>query len=76
MHKTVEHNLPLVKGILVKWNELLSQDYIWDFMTIVDPLGLHIFDTKGDMKFSRFHAIMLSASGGVSGCIVLHGFYL
>ncbi|KAG6370254.1 hypothetical protein JVT61DRAFT_12198 [Boletus reticuloceps] len=63
-YKTVERNLPLVKGILVKWNELLSQDYVWDFMTTMDPIGLHIFDAKGDMKFSRFHAIMLSASGG------------
>lgn len=59
----------------MRWNELLSQDYVWDFMTTMDPVGFHIFDAKGDMKFSRFHSIMLGASGGVS-VVMSHHFSL
>ena len=55
-----------VTGAPRKWAELLSQDYVWSLMETTEPMGIHMFDAKSDMKIHRFHATMLGTAGGVS----------
>lgn len=60
-----------VTGAPRKWAELLSQDYVWRFMERAEPMGIHMFDAKSDMRLHRFHATMLGTGGGVSDVDVL-----
>ena len=55
-----------VTGAPRKWAELLSQDYIWDMIERLEPMGIHMFDGRSDMKLHRFHSTMLGTTGGVS----------
>ena len=54
-----------VTGAPRKWADLLSQDYVWNMMEYLEPLGIHMFDGRGDMKLHKFHQTMLGTSGGV-----------
>ena len=55
-----------VTGVPRKWAELLSQEYVWDFMERVEGMGIHMFDGRGDMKLNALHRTLLGPSGGVS----------
>ena len=46
--------------------DLLSQDYVWDFMECVEPMGIHMINEEWDMKLNQIHYILLRMSGRVS----------
>lgn len=48
------------------WADLLSQEYVWDFVERVEPMGIHMMDGKGDMMLGRLHRTLLGTAGGVS----------
>lgn len=54
-----------VTGTPRKWAELLAQDYVWDMMERLVPMGIHMFDSKSDMKLVKFYSTMLGTPGGV-----------
>lgn len=64
-HREIEVNDSLNRAP-GKWQDLLSQDYVWKFMQCIEPMGIHMLDRKGDMKLAAFHTRMLGPSGGVS----------
>lgn len=70
-HKDVELK-EKVTGTPRMWADMLSQDYVWDFMERVEPMGIHMIDGKGDMSLNRLHRTMLGTSGGVSGLAFAH----
>ncbi|KAF8432328.1 hypothetical protein L210DRAFT_3763940 [Boletus edulis BED1] len=45
--------------------DMLSQEYIWDFMEIVEPMGIHMIDGKRNMTLKRLHRTLLGTSGGI-----------
>ena len=49
-----------------KWAELLNQDYFWEFMEHVEPMEIHMFDSKTNMKRHCLHKTMLGPAGRVS----------
>lgn len=48
-----------------KCADLLSQDYVWELLTRTVPMGIHFFDSKGELKLKQFHNRMMGTSGGV-----------
>jgi len=62
-----------VTGAPRKWAQLLCQDYVWRFMERVEPMGIHMFDAKSDMRIHRLHSTMLGTAGGVSSKDVRSG---
>ncbi|KAF8431107.1 hypothetical protein L210DRAFT_3508067 [Boletus edulis BED1] len=50
--------------------DMLSQEYIWDFIERVEPMGLHMINGKHDMKLMRLHRTLLGTSGGVLAYMV------
>ncbi|KAF8124615.1 hypothetical protein EV363DRAFT_1132290, partial [Boletus edulis] len=59
-----------VKGTPRKWVELLSQDYVWDMMERMEPMGIHMFDGSPQMKLHRFHGTMIGTGGGILSYMV------
>ncbi|KAF8429374.1 hypothetical protein L210DRAFT_931022 [Boletus edulis BED1] len=59
-----------VTGSPRKWAELLSQDYFWEFMERVQPMGIHMFDGKSNMKLHRLHQTMFGPLGGILSYMV------
>ncbi|KAG6379805.1 hypothetical protein JVT61DRAFT_10350 [Boletus reticuloceps] len=60
--KQTHHNVDEKEGVTAspcKWAELLSQDYFWQFMEHVQPMGIHMFDGKLNMKLHWLHKMML-----------------
>ena len=49
-----------------KWAELLSQEYVWDFMEWVEVMGIHMFNSREDMKLNALHRTLLGPSDRVS----------
>ena len=67
--KETHANVEMMDGVTGPprmWADMLSQDYIWDFMETVEPMGIHMIDGKQDMKLNRMHDTLLGTSGGVS----------
>jgi hypothetical protein len=55
-----------VRGVPMKCSDILSQDYGWTFMANTEPMGIHMFNGKGDMKLGNLHKVLLGPAGGVS----------
>ncbi|KAG6371987.1 hypothetical protein JVT61DRAFT_9005 [Boletus reticuloceps] len=60
-----------VKGAPRKCLELLSQDYVWELMKWIEPMGLHMFNSRADMKLHTFHNTMMGTGGGIIAYMVV-----
>lgn len=58
-----------VTGVQRKCSDILSQDYAWTFVAKTEPMGIHMFDSKTDMKLANLHKVLLGPGGGVSHTI-------
>ncbi|KAF8124618.1 hypothetical protein EV363DRAFT_1299778 [Boletus edulis] len=60
-----------VKGAPRKCSELLSQEYVWEMLEWLEPMGIHMFNDRKEMKLNMFRDMMLGTGGGLIAQMVM-----